>query len=801
MTQNECDSALVRLDSLINQVWNDLSESDTRAKIIDPLFKEVLSWKEQDIIREPFVHSGYIDYLFCIDGVRWFLVEAKKEGLEFNIPKDMTGREYSLSGVLTTNLKVKKAIDQARQYCVDAGVKTAVVTNGRQFILFEGFKENDDWRMGTCVVFHSPQDVRDNFYLFWDILNREKVKNGSLRKYISKHGFNFKYIYRPINGLHAKGSSEPRNWLASYIQPFVDYVFIDLIDESQLDMLYKCYVFRKHDSSAVAQLDYQLDRIPNYAKKFDTRTIFESIESCGTFQEFYENSERFLNSGIPKGTMMVMMGGVGSGKTTFLHRFFNFSVNNPKTTAWFYVNFLETLPNPELIEDHIYKTIVRTFEKKYSDQFRKELEKLQINSLKADFKTVVILVSLLMRSGYTVSVILDNADQHEFRKPKYQEDVITVGKYLTEALKIITIVALREENFFKSTRSGVLTAFPTPPLHISSPRFEDLIRRRLRYVLALLEKGDDELSTLLGKDIRLGEKRQLARVYFEIVKNSLRSERPKGREILRFIDDVSGKDMRRALDFFRTFLVSGNTDVDEMLRIEAEAERTKDHYDIPVHHVVKSIILQHSTLYANKNSPVLNLFDFDPNYSDSHFTHLRILDFLHCRQSYHSIYGDGFVDIDGIMQEGNRVGISEKAIEEALIKMADFGLVEFENQSREGFKSARFVKINATGIYYLRHLAHTFQYLDMMWMDSPITNYDVVCQLLKHVVELRGEKTPHDIIERLDRTSLFLNYLKAKEEEEHKLRPEYQYSELTRKLFMPTIIKCFEETKEYILSK
>jgi hypothetical protein len=806
LSENECDIALKNLDLLMTQTWNQLSESDTRAKIIDPLFKDVLGWNEKDILREPFFHSGYLDYVFCIDGVRKFLIEAKKEGVEFFVPLSTSekerAREYSLSGALMTNEKVKKAVEQARQYCVDAGVRYAIVTNGHQFIIFEGFKENCDWRTGKCIVFHSPQGVHDDFWKFFSILNRKEVAKGSLRKCISKQGFNFDYLCRPIDRLHSKDSIEPRNYLAPFIQPFVDYAFFDIIDEYHKDMLDECYVIRRQYADADEQISYQFDCVPSFAKKYGTKAVIESLEKAGTFQEFFEESERFINKDVKTGTLMLLMGGVGSGKTTFLHHFFNFVVKRPQTTAWFYVDFLKTL-EPSKIEEHVYKSIISDFEKKYASRLKRELELLNLGTLNPDFKTVLVLFSLLMREGFDVSLVLDNADQHEHQYPKYQESVILVAKFLTESLKTVTILALREETFFKSSRSGVLTAIPLPPLHISSPMFEDLIRFRLDYLLNLLKRDDDEISQIVGKSIRLGTKKELVTMFFEIVRNSLRSKRRKGQEILGFLDDVSGRDMRTALGFFRTFLVSGNTDVAEMLGIEEVATRRGrgSHYEIPVHHVIKSIILQHSTLYSMTNSPVLNLFDFDPNISDSHFLNLHILDYLQNRISGYSRHGRGFVEIDEIIQEGERVGIFRPALEDSLIRMADYGLVEFENQSREGFATANFVKITNTGAYYLTELSHTFQYLDLVMIDTPISDSAVVDELLKHVVELRKQKTDKDILERFYRTEVFLDYLLKREEIEAKTKSEYQYSDLTRRLFMQEIIQSYREKKEYILSK
>lgn len=44
-----------------------ISESDTRAKLIDPLFKDVLGWNESEIRREAPAAKGYADYVLGAD--------------------------------------------------------------------------------------------------------------------------------------------------------------------------------------------------------------------------------------------------------------------------------------------------------------------------------------------------------------------------------------------------------------------------------------------------------------------------------------------------------------------------------------------------------------------------------------------------------------------------------------------------------------------------------------------------------------------------------------------------------------
>ena len=56
MSLNECDVAFKELETLISKT-KDLSEADTRAKIIDPLFLDILGWTEDDIRRESHVQS------------------------------------------------------------------------------------------------------------------------------------------------------------------------------------------------------------------------------------------------------------------------------------------------------------------------------------------------------------------------------------------------------------------------------------------------------------------------------------------------------------------------------------------------------------------------------------------------------------------------------------------------------------------------------------------------------------------------------------------------------------------------
>lgn len=786
--ENECDKAFERFKELVKE-FKDYTEADTRAKLIDPIFKEVLRWSEDDVSRETHIRPGYLDYLFSTNGTKRFVLEAKREGEIFSIPDSFGNRTYKISGTISTNKKIIKAIEQTHEYCFRSGVNYGIVSNGHQYIIFEAFRFQDDWRNGKCTIFRSMKDIEKDFTLFWNILNRRSVEEGSLRRMISQGGIS-RDFYRPLDGVHAKESTITRNDMSPLMQPIIDHAFTSITEYSKLDVLKNCYVSRQQYQDASIIISRHFDRPPGFAEKYKTRLVIESEVAAGGFRKIYEKYEEFLRKDAPEGTLILLMGGIGSGKTTFIHNFFNFVIKKPENTLWFYVNFLEASPEPSRIEEHIYKSIIHEFEQKYYKTLREEISSLGLGSIEPTIESITLLCSLLTLKGYTIALVLDNVDQHSYVSPEYQERAVLFAKHLKERLKTLTILTLREESFFRSTMSGVLDAFPVAVFHISSPAFEEVARARIDYVLELLKK-EDFLEPGLDKDE--------VRLFFEIVKNSFRSTRRKGKEILRFIDDISGGDMRLALHFFATFLVSGNTDVDEMLRIERDSRaRGKWGYQIPFHHVIKSIMLEHSRLYSCTRSRIMNLFEVDLEHTESHFIHLHVLNYLYNRMSYHPRQGRGYVNIDGILREADRDLINRSAIAGSLKQMALFGLVQFENQSKEGYENAAFVRITNTGIYYLKELCNKFVYLDLVWMDTPISKKGIMQQMMKNLVELELEKSQSDLDRRFARTETFLEYLEKMEMEEFGLNPIFNDSDLTKRRFVSAIIKSYLEQKAYI---
>ncbi|CAN5393941.1 hypothetical protein BH11BAC1_BH11BAC1_04540 [soil metagenome] len=93
----------------------ELDESGTRI-MINALLTDVLGFMPIDEVKtEQLIRGAYADYVIQLKGKRYFLVEAKKQGIDLS----------------------EKHLRQARQYCADEGIEWALLTNGKHFELYK----------------------------------------------------------------------------------------------------------------------------------------------------------------------------------------------------------------------------------------------------------------------------------------------------------------------------------------------------------------------------------------------------------------------------------------------------------------------------------------------------------------------------------------------------------------------------------------------------------------------------------------------------------------------------------------
>lgn len=128
------------------------NEADTRSKIIDFILRDCLGWSEKFIRRENPTAAGYTDYELLVNEVPVIVVEAKKQGEYFEIPKTRKNRTYKINGSISTSNNLVAAIEQVQRYCVEIGCKYAAVFNGHQLVLFSAIAIGRPWKDGYCLI-------------------------------------------------------------------------------------------------------------------------------------------------------------------------------------------------------------------------------------------------------------------------------------------------------------------------------------------------------------------------------------------------------------------------------------------------------------------------------------------------------------------------------------------------------------------------------------------------------------------------------------------------------------------------
>jgi len=240
------DDALLKLKEIIKDFSNfcelsgNVSEADTRAKVIDAILKDVCGWPETAIRREEHTDSGFMDYCLSVHEKENIIVEAKKEGKYFEIPLTKA-RRLKISGSLLTDKNIKDAISQVRQYCDDHAARYAIVCNGYTWIIFRAIRDDIPWRDGQAIIFPSLQNICDNFTEFWNILSFDAISQGALNKHFSSSEESDRKLLRAIDVLRNPNRPLDRNGLSIYLDPLIKMLFEDISWDT--DILEYCYIY------------------------------------------------------------------------------------------------------------------------------------------------------------------------------------------------------------------------------------------------------------------------------------------------------------------------------------------------------------------------------------------------------------------------------------------------------------------------------------------------------------------------------------------------------------------------------
>ena len=503
--------------------FQDLNEATTRLRMINDILFDCLDWDKSDCIAEDRFDGTFIDYgLHHKSGLK-LIVEAKKEGISFELPVGSTQKTCPIEYFRRDYPKVFSAIEQALEYCQNRGVALGAISNGHQILAFLGSRTDGIPPIkGRVAVFESFEAMEEDFLTLWNCLSIQGASTRHLAMLLREGPS------QPIpDKLSSKILNYPvfrvRNALQSYLKILGDLAIEDLArrPENEEEFLQECY----SESGALSQ--YALVSKGILQSRYSTlyqESVGEPVMSPATTKSGVD--PEFVVDSMARRPIL-LVGDIGAGKTTFIRHLIKVSAKEILSDA--VVLFVDLGVNPtfdtelhpflageigrQLREDYgieidsrnfihgVYNIELDRFEKGLYADLRSEdpseFRRQQVKFLEDKVSNVPEHLRRCLehiRKGHQrqIVIFLDNLDQ---RSEQFQQNAFLLGQSIAERWPALVYISLRPETFAQSKSRGTIGAYHVRAFTISPPRIDRVVEKRLRYGKLLLERQGSELFT------------------------------------------------------------------------------------------------------------------------------------------------------------------------------------------------------------------------------------------------------------------------------------------------------------------
>ena len=738
------------------------NEATTRLHLVDSLLFDCLDWdKKNNCVTEERLDGLYTDYSLSTRQ-RLLIVEAKKEGIYFELPVGQTKLIYPIAFFKKNHSETFSAIEQAVGYCLQRGTPFGAVCNGHQIIAFLGSRTDGLPPLeGKCLAFPSLDSMQSQFFQLWQWLSKPGIQTHQLSLLLQEGG-----PPPPPEKLSKRLVTYPgykgRNTIQTDLQTLGEVFLHDITrGADQVDFLKQCYC----ESGALSQYAMVSKSIlqARYSLLFEGAIGGPGISPLTTKEGM---DQRALAESVSK-RPIVLLGDVGVGKTSFINNFINVEAHDIVANAMvFYIdlgvrptvatdlrNYVADEISRQLFEVHkidlmdtsfvtgVYYGEIQRFErgihselKKFDEQgyLKKKIEFLEGKMSNAETHLRSSLEHISKGRQKQIIIFLDNIDQ---RRYEFQQEVFLIAQSIAETWPAAVYVSIRPDTFYKSKVSGSLSAYHPRAFTISPPRVDKVLFKRFKYSLHLLESG--KLAGLKQFQAQL----TVLKEYISIIQYSFENNS----ELMECIDNLCGGNIRVALDFIHAFVGSGHVNTSKIL---SKCHETGS-YLIPLHEFLRAIIHGDHEHFEPDASPIINVFDVSSVDGREHFLLLVILAQLD--RWAETLGNEGYVAEAAIIEFCQSIGFQSSQIEFALRRALVRKLIEIHTKDVEvADKTSQFWRLTSVGGYYYRKLVSRFEYVDAMIIDTPITDQAI-----------RGKITnAFSIEDRLTRSRIFLSYLK-----------------------------------------
>ncbi|MEU8092393.1 hypothetical protein [Micromonospora chalcea] len=747
-------SAKQKLADLVSELGGDpMNEATTRLRFIDRLLEDCLDWSPSQIVAERHYDGEYADYSLGTPTTE-VIVEAKREGFHFTVPAGLVGRRSIDLRSFREDTNGDKAVRQVLRYCQDRGVPIAVLTNGRQLVAFYASRQDGVPPLeGRALLFSSPEEMLSDFNVLWDSLSLEGVALKTLQRNLLGKAPRALPPPKPSDQITGHKTLRARSHLETDLKQLGELFLQDLgrsRDVSE-DFIRSCYC----DTGALSQYSAVSKEVLRSRYAALERAVQATPESVTTRSGINPALTAITLTEALSNRPIVLVGDVGVGKSMFIRHLLDVEARDLLNNAYvFYVDFGREPALAADLKSYVTRRLYEQLRERYNIDieeatfvrtlYRSELERLRRSSVglyaeldpalyqqkeidhligltrEADAHLKTSFEFLKAKKRRSPIFVLDNIDQ---RKTEYQEEVFLIAESLADGWPGTVFVSLRPKTLYESKVKGSLSAYPLKIFTVSPPKIDQVILRRLEWahdkLLAAASSGAFATQFTINAPAMRAVLEALIKAFRE------------NKELNEIIDNLSGGNVRSALEYLNTFIGSPFVSVERVLRT-AERGRT---YTVPIHEFLRAIIYGDYNYYVPSESKICNVFDIDTDDGREHFLLPMILAFVEVE----GLRSDDSGHVSGALvhQFGQTCGFSQEQVGPKINIALLRGLIS----APEGVGVEGPFRITTIGSYMYKSMVQRFSYLDAMILDTPITD-------IKYRRQIRDV---HTIQERIDR--------------------------------------------------
>lgn len=742
------DYAHARLESLLPRLMATLTgtatEAEVRLQVIDRVLTEVMLWDHEEIAAEKRSGDGFADYMLRIGGKSRVVIEAKRDGRALGVRDKAPGSSFRLNGPVFSQEAAKEGIKQAVSYSGLHNAELSCVTNGLEWVIFRGNRLGDgtETLQGKAFVFPGLTEISERFELFYSLLSRESVKTFSYRPYFQEvegQPIRTSVFSRKLAGTHVR--LKPLTDLGRDLDRTMSAFFQRLAGEDE-EMVRSCFV--ESPESRLAD-----DRLTKVAEELVTQIRpLETGEGTALREVIDRNRDSVRKD------FVLLVGTKGSGKSTFIDRFFKHSLprrvaehcavirvdlkGNPgdakSVVTWLNAQVLDAAERALFPDDPTFDEIKGMFYDEYRRLSRGPLKPLY----EAEYETFRLQFGERMdekrrhdphsyiqgllrharqhRESLPI-VVLDNADHFDI---EFQQAVYQYARSLYEQTPCLVIMPITDRTSWQLSKHGALQSFEVTTLFLPTPQIGDVIRKRILYIEEKIveERRNPQSGYFVSRGISLsledlsGFARAMQRVFVETP------------NVSRTIGELANFDVRRTLDLTRRAITSPHLKVEDLIVSFVGDSAVA----VPSWRIDRAIIrLGYETYPAGQHDFVQNIFDLDASLTTSPLLGLRLLTLL--RNLPDKEHEGATIDVDGLRAYMVGMGITGRTVDLWLDVMLKTGLVLNYDPTVQDVEYATMLELSDAGKRHLFWGTGGIEYLSAVTETSPVLTESIYEQL------------------------------------------------------------------------